>query len=156
MNESDLQRVKALTPRDLRKQKIRRTPANRAVIETMLELADEKFEVLISQSEVVLLTTIYERIRSAETFRNWRMLLDADPAIAYFWTLVKYVVAIDKPDERAQAWLKAYNEWDKYVARWPETSWNRALGAFIRQETMLVYGMRIMAQQKKPPTSWIH
>lgn len=154
MDETTLQRVKVMGPKDLRRERIRRTPKNRAVIETMLELAPPTEEVLISQAEVALLIQIYERLRAVKFFRNWHSLLEADPCVAYFWALIKAVVTIEDPQERGNAWLKAYTEWDQNSKRWPETVWTRALTSFVRQETLLVYGMKIMVQ-KKQARQWV-
>lgn len=151
---NQLQRVKALSPADLRRRRIKKTAATKPVIEIMTEICEPDFQLLISEAELALLTDIYIRLREVKSFRTLHQLRHADPGVNVFFTLVKKVVTVEQPVDRANAWVAAYRAFDTCCGDWPATPWALAVLQFSRLELMLLYGMKVVGDSPAARYVW--
>lgn len=93
---------------------------SRAIVEILLELADDKFEVAISDTELRTLLDIYMRMYKATPFIGLRELIEADVEIELFFLDIRDLVMETDPVQRAEMWKQTYQslcEWIQHPTR---------------------------------------
>ena len=148
-NDTKVKQVKALSRAELRHHKIRDTKVNRALTEVMLEVADKDLMVNISEAELSMLTGVYLDLKEAAPVVGLRELITQDAGVRAFWAGVKNVTQAPEK-QRAEAWISAYNTWEKSAAenQWWRTPWGHRLLTFVQRERFMIYGYKLMP---KPP-----
>lgn len=148
-SDTKVRQVKVPTHDDIRKKKIRSTTTNRALIEVMLELADEDLSLQISEAELSMLTGVYLDLKRAAPFSDLRKLVVEDPGVRAFWAGVKNVTKAEEK-LRGPAWVSAYDTWAKGAVenKWWTSPWGAKLLSFVERERLMAYGYKLMP---KPP-----
>ncbi len=93
---------------------------SRAIMEILLELADENCEVRISESEVRTLLHIYQRMYHSAPFLGLRELIEGDIEIELFFLDLRELVLENDPIQRAEMWKQTYQsfcEWIQHPTR---------------------------------------
>lgn len=152
LEENKVRRVKALTQAAIKSKRIRNTPINRATVEVMLELADDKLEVEISETELSMLVGVYVDLKRQGPFKGLRELIIEDAGVRAFWAGVKNVVSTPDGPLRKKGWLTAYNTWELGAIEnvWWQSPWGRGLLSFVRREKMQIYGFLLMDTTNPP------
>ncbi len=88
---------------------------SRAIVEILLELADENFEVKISDSELRTLLAIYMRMYHTAPFVGLRELIEGDVEIELFFLDIRDLVLEMDPVQRAEMWKESYKSFCDWI-----------------------------------------
>lgn len=105
-----VRRVKVLSPESLKEMRIESTPTIKAITETLLEVCDGDLEVSISEAELTVLTAIYNRLKTAQPFRDLHEALDNDAGLAIFYSDIMEVIKIEDLKLRNEGWVEAFKD----------------------------------------------
>jgi len=92
----------------------------RAVMEILLQLANEELEVMISDGELRTLLAIYMKMFAAEPFLGLHELIQDDVEVELFFLEIGEVVLESDPEMRAEMFKEAYKtlcQWTQHPIR---------------------------------------
>lgn len=88
---------------------------SRAIVEILLELADDNLEVKISDTELRTLLAIYMRMWNVKKFIGLRELIEADIEVELFFLDLRELVVESDPNARAELWKETYKSYCDWV-----------------------------------------
>jgi len=109
---------------------------SRAIVEILLELADDNLEVLISDTELRVLLDIYMKIHQAAPFTGLRELMEKDIEVELFFQDLRELVLVKEAEVREELWKDSYKALCAWVTNPARLKYN--FGELSEQAKMLV------------------
>lgn len=115
-----------------------------AIMEILLELADDDLEVKISDPELRTLLAIYMRMWNASPFVGLRELIEKDVEIELFFLDIRALVVENDPAQRAELWKDAYKSFCDWIQH--PTRTKAKFGVLsVHAEVLLGYAQEILS-----------
>ena len=117
---------------------------SRAIVEILLELADDNLEVKISDVELRTLMAIYMRLWAAAPFVGLRELIESDVEVELFFLDIRDLVVESDPIQRAEMWKEAYKAYCDWVQN-PVRSQRKFGVLSVHGEALLGYAQEVLS-----------
>ncbi len=117
---------------------------SRAIMEILLELANDDFEVKISETELRTLLQIYQRMWHTSPFVGLRELIESDIEIELFFLDLRDLVLEDDIEQRAELWKDAFQSFCEWIQHPSRT--NVKFGVLSpHAEELLIYAQAVLS-----------
>ena len=128
----------------------------RAIMETLLELCDERLEVWISEAELRLLVDLYFCLKKACNFTDLRALTAADTGVDLFFADLRDLTRLEDVQQRGEAWLEVFRDFDEYLrlGACPRSEWAHVIAVFGSDYLLFHRQYQMMLSKKQEATTW--
>jgi len=119
---------------------------SRAIMEILIELADDNLEVKISETEMRTLLQIYLRMWHAESFIGLRELIESDIEVELFFLDLRELVVESDPATRSELWKEAYKGFCDWVQHPTRTKFKFGVLS-VQAEELLAYAQEVLMME---------